>query len=116
MAVDAYQREIKYLRLSVTDRCNYRCTYCVPPGGVNWLSEAEVLSDDEILRQHFSLTQRESEVLLWIAKGKSNRDIGEILGLSARTVTKHLEQIYVKLGVENRASAAVKATHVLHGA
>lgn len=72
------------------------------------------LSDDAILRQHFSLTHRESEVLLWIAKGKANRDIGEILGLSARTVTKHLEQIYVKLGVENRASAAVKATHVLH--
>nr|WP_112811228.1 response regulator transcription factor [Ensifer sp.] len=72
-------------------------------------------SDDGMLRQHFSLTQRESEVLLWIAKGKSNRDIGEILGLSARTVTKHLEQIYVKLGVENRASAAVKATQVLHG-
>lgn len=72
------------------------------------------LSDEEILRQHFSLTQRESEVLLWIAKGKSNRDIGEILGLSARTVTKHLEQIYVKLGVENRASAAVKAAHILH--
>ncbi|MCY1297454.1 Transcriptional regulatory protein LiaR [compost metagenome] len=68
-----------------------------------------------MLRQHFALTQRESEVLLWIAKGKSNRDIGEILGLSARTVTKHLEQIYVKLGVENRASAAVKATQVLHG-
>lgn len=73
------------------------------------------MSDDEMLRQHFHLTQRESEVLLWIAKGKSNRDIGEILGLSARTVTKHLEQIYVKLGVENRASAAVKATQVLHG-
>ena len=72
------------------------------------------LSDDEILRQHFTLTPREAEVLLWIAKGKSNRDIGEILGLSARTVTKHLEQIYVKLGVENRASAAVKAAHVLH--
>ena len=71
-------------------------------------------ADDEILRQRFALTQRESEVLLWIAKGKANRDIGEILGLSARTVNKHLEQIYVKLGVENRASAAVKATHVLH--
>ena len=53
-------------------------------------------------------------MLLWIAKGKSNRDIGEILGLRARTVNKHLEQIYVKLGVENRASAAVKAAHVLH--
>ena len=62
----------------------------------------------------FGLTQREAEVLLWIAKGKSNRDIGEILGLSPRTVNKHLEQIYEKLGVENRASAAVKAAHVLH--
>ncbi|ANK86948.1 MULTISPECIES: response regulator transcription factor [unclassified Rhizobium] len=78
------------------------------------LTAASQRSDDEMLRQRFSLTQRESEVLLWIAKGKANRDIGEILGLSARTVNKHLEQIYVKLGVENRASAAVKATHVLH--
>lgn len=73
-------------------------------------------TDDDTLRQHFSLTHRESEVLLWISKGKSNRDIGEILNLSSRTVTKHLEQIYVKLGVENRASAAVKAIHVLHEA
>lgn len=70
-------------------------------------------SDGERLRQHFGLTAREADVLLWIAKGKSNRDIGEILGLSARTVNKHLEQIYVKLGVENRASAAVKAANVL---
>jgi DNA-binding response OmpR family regulator len=70
-------------------------------------------SDDDILRQTFSLTVREAQVLLWIAKGKSNRDIGEILGLSARTVNKHLEQIYVKLGVENRASAAVKAANAL---
>ncbi len=69
---------------------------------------------DEILRQHFGLTLRESEVLLWIARGKSNRDIGDILGLSPRTVNKHLEQVYAKLGVENRASAAIKATHVLH--
>ena len=71
-------------------------------------------SDSERLKQHFSLTSRESEVLAWISKGKSNRDIGDILGLSARTVNKHLEQIYVKLGVENRASAAVKAAHILH--
>ncbi|MGV3549678.1 response regulator [Rhizobium sp.] len=70
-------------------------------------------SDSERLKQHFGLTARESEVLAWIAKGKSNRDIGEILGLSARTVNKHLEQIYVKLGVENRASAAVKAANLL---
>ncbi|XAZ22536.1 response regulator transcription factor [Sinorhizobium sp. B11] len=78
------------------------------------LTAANQRNDDEVLRQHFALTQRESEVLMWIAKGKANRDIGEILGLSARTVNKHLEQIYVKLGVENRASAAVKAAHALH--
>jgi DNA-binding response OmpR family regulator len=78
------------------------------------LTTANQRKDDVILRQHFALTVRESEVLLWIAKGKSNRDIGDILGLSSRTVNKHLEQIYVKLGVENRASAAVKAAHVLH--
>jgi DNA-binding CsgD family transcriptional regulator len=78
------------------------------------LTAANKRPDDQTLRQHFPVTQRESEVLLWIAKGKSNRDIGDILGLSSRTVNKHLEQIYVKLGVENRASAAVKAAHVLH--
>ncbi len=78
------------------------------------LTLANARHEDEILRGQFGLTQREAEVLLWIAKGKANRDIADILGLSARTVNKHLEQIYVKLGVENRASAAVKAAHVLH--
>ena len=77
------------------------------------LTSANRQSEDEILRESFGLTHRESEVLLWIAKGKANRDIGEILGLSSRTVNKHLEQIYSKLGVENRASAAVKAANAL---
>jgi DNA-binding CsgD family transcriptional regulator len=67
-----------------------------------------------MLRRHFGLTARESDVLLWVARGKTNRDIGTILDLSARTVNKHLEQIYVKLGVENRAAAAVKATIVVY--
>jgi DNA-binding response OmpR family regulator/DNA-binding CsgD family transcriptional regulator len=67
----------------------------------------------QALQQEFALTQRESEVLIWIAKGKSNKDIGEILNLSPRTVNKHLEQIFVKLGVENRASAAVRAAEVM---
>ena len=68
---------------------------------------------DEILAQRFTLTAREAEVLLWIARGKANRDIGEILSLSPRTVNKHLETIFAKLGVENRASAAVLATRAL---
>ena len=56
---------------------------------------------------------RESEVLLWIARGKSNRDVAEILSLSPRTVNKHLEQIYAKLGVENRTAAAALAMRTL---
>jgi DNA-binding NarL/FixJ family response regulator len=57
------------------------------------------------------LTTRESEVLSWLAKGKTNRDIAQILGLSPRTVDKHLEQIYSKLGVENRTAAAAIAVN-----
>ncbi len=57
------------------------------------------------------LTAREGEVLSWLSKGKSNRDIAQILGLSPRTVDKHLEQIYAKLGVENRTAAAAVAVN-----
>jgi len=65
--------------------------------------------EQETLKVKLTLTQREAEVLLWIARGKSNRDVAEILMLSLRTVNKPLEQIYAKLGVENRASAAALA-------
>jgi DNA-binding response OmpR family regulator/DNA-binding CsgD family transcriptional regulator len=65
------------------------------------------------LQQGFGLTPREADVLLWTARGKSNKDMSEILNISARTVNKHLEQIFIKMGVENRASAAAAATRVL---
>jgi len=54
----------------------------------------------------YRLTQREIEVLMWVARGKTNKDIADILGMSPRTVNKHLEHIYVKLGVETRTAAA----------
>lgn len=60
-----------------------------------------------------NLTQRETEVLTWLAKGKTNRDIADILGMSPRTVNKHLEHIYVKLGVETRTAAAAIARQQL---
>jgi DNA-binding NarL/FixJ family response regulator len=69
--------------------------------------------EDALLKRRFALTTREAEVLLWVARGKSNRDVGEILGLSPRTVNKHLEQIYEKLGVENRTAAAALALRAL---
>ena len=77
------------------------------------LTEVNADGDEQLLQQSLSLTTRESEVLLWISRGKSNREIGEILSISPRTVNKHLEQIFVKLGVENRASAAARAVRTL---
>jgi DNA-binding response OmpR family regulator len=77
------------------------------------LVEGEFENDNLVLKRKLRLTQREAEVLMWIARGKSNRDIAEILNLSPRTVNKHLEQIYSKLGVENRASAAALAVRML---
>ena len=77
------------------------------------LSEPTAGRQEAILRDALGLTAREAEVLLWIANGKPNRDIGEILGISPRTVNKHLEQVFAKLGVENRASAAALAIRTL---
>jgi DNA-binding CsgD family transcriptional regulator len=57
---------------------------------------------------HPQLTPREGQVLIWVARGKSNSEIAYILRLSGRTVQKHLEHIFQKLGVENRTAAAVK--------
>ena len=54
-------------------------------------------------------TPREAEVLFWISQGKSNHDIGVILGAKTGTICKHVEHIFSKLNVENRTSAAVVA-------
>ena len=69
--------------------------------------------DTQSFIQQFSVTGREADVLLWIANGKTNREIGQILEMSPRTVNKHLEQIFKKLGVENRTSAAAAAIKCL---
>jgi DNA-binding CsgD family transcriptional regulator len=58
-----------------------------------------------------ALTAREREVLQWLSGGKTDRDIATILGISPRTVHKHLQRIYEKLGVETRTAAVVRALH-----
>lgn len=68
----------------------------------------------ETLRKGLNVTKRESEVLFWLANGKSNKEIAEILGMSVRTVNKHLEQVFPKLGVENRTAAAGMAIRLLN--
>ena len=78
----------------------------------DWLIVLREVSDAatvEATMQAFGLTLRESEVLYWVAKGKTNRDIGDILGSSPATVKKHLERVYEKLGVETRTAAAAMA-------
>ncbi|MES2283994.1 MAG: response regulator transcription factor [Pseudomonadota bacterium] len=75
----------------------------------DWLIVMREISEDAIVEAmslSFKLTAREAEVLYWVVKGKTNRDIGEILGASPATVKKHLERVYVKLGVETRTAAA----------
>lgn len=70
--------------------------------------------NEDLLRSAFGLTAREAEVLFWLTLGKTNRDISSILSLSARTVNKHLEQVFQKMGVDNRTSAAVLADRKLN--
>ena len=78
------------------------------------VEEFEDVDEPDLLSRELNLSPREGEVLAWIARGKSNRDIGEILDLSTRTVTKHVEQIFQKLGVENRTAAALAALKKLN--
>jgi DNA-binding response OmpR family regulator/DNA-binding CsgD family transcriptional regulator len=80
-----------------------------PTGEDEWLLVMQESSDQaamEALSQEFKLTTREGEVLYWVVKGKTNRDIGDILGSSPATVKKQLEHIFAKLGVETRTAAA----------
>jgi DNA-binding response OmpR family regulator/DNA-binding CsgD family transcriptional regulator len=67
----------------------------------------------EALSLQFRLTAREAEVLYWVAQGKTNRDIGDILGTRPKTITKHLEHVFEKLGVETRTAAAARVLGTL---
>ena len=114
------QRQIEPPRLSVAlgaKRLSFRLHQQTGDGeggggdgvGADWLIIMREVSDVaaiEAMRLFFKLTAREAEVLYWVVKGKTNRDIGDILGSSPATAKKHLERIYVKLGVETRTAAA----------
>ena len=78
----------------------------------DWVILLEEFNDaahTSALGAQFNLTAREAEVLLWVSRGKTNRDIGDILGMAPRTVNKHLEHVFGKLHVETRAAAAAIA-------
>jgi len=88
------------------------CTFLRQTSADQWLfrlTERREGDAERLLAERHGLTSREAEVLIWISRGKQNREISEILHISPRTVNKHLEQIFEKMGVENRASATAIA-------
>jgi DNA-binding CsgD family transcriptional regulator len=66
-------------------------------------------------RTHWELTPRESEVLFWLCQGKTNSEIGRILGIAERTAETHALRIYPKMGVENRYTAIATMTRLSIG-
>lgn len=85
------------------------------PGGefTAWLLEEQNTPPGPTALTALGLTPRQAEVLYWLAQGKANSEIGVILDASTRTIAKHLERIFQRLAVENRASAMVLATEIL---
>lgn len=75
---------------------------------------AQTLFPERTLQTRLGLSSREAEVLLWISRGKTSRDIADILQVSPRTIDKHIEQIYNKTGLSTRAAAAATASRLLH--
>lgn len=78
------------------------------------ISRSTGVQPNTYLETVFNLTPREAEVLYWLSMGKTNRDIAQILSLSSRTINKHLEQVFQKMGVDNRTAAAVAADRALN--
>jgi len=71
--------------------------------------EEVVLNAPAPALEALGLTPREAEVMSWVAQGKTNREVALILGAAARTVDKHLEHVFQKLGVESRTAAILRA-------
>lgn len=93
-----------------------QCSFLRQTSAGEWLfrlTEKREGDAERLLAERHGLTSREAEVLVWISRGKQNREISEILEISPRTVNKHLEQIFQKMGVENRASATAIAVATL---
>src|ERR1019366_9727916 len=78
------------------------------------LLEEELTAVERHAIPEIGLSARESEILAWVAQGKSNCEIATILTMSPRTVEKHLEHIFQKLGVENRTAAAARFWEATH--
>ena len=84
--VDGFGREIKSLRVSVTDKCNFRCTYCMPAEGLEWLSKSEILTFEEIHRLVSVMANMGvGEIRLTGGEPLVRRDLPELVRMLAAT-------------------------------
>jgi cyclic pyranopterin phosphate synthase len=90
VATDGFGRRIDYLRISVTDRCNLRCVYCMPPDGVPWKDPASVLSFEEIER--FAAAS--------VAEGISKIRLTGGEPLVRKGIVGHIERLRAMTGIE----------------
>src|SRR5437016_4213109 len=80
LLVDSYGRRIKSMRISVTDKCNFRCTYCMPAEGLPWLKKAEILSYEEIVRiAHVAVNSGIEQIRLTGGEPLVRRDLPELV-------------------------------------
>jgi cyclic pyranopterin phosphate synthase len=78
--VDSYGRRIKSMRISITDKCNFRCTYCMPAEGLPWLKKAEILSYEEIVRiAHIAVSIGIEQIRLTGGEPLVRRDVPELV-------------------------------------
>ncbi len=87
--------------------------FSIYPDKVEFSKEPSFESDPLEIDEHNWLTRREIEVLTWVAEGKTDKEIGVILNVSSRTVSKHLEHIYIKLGVDSRTGAVLQLFEIM---
>lgn len=118
MATDSFGRRIDYLRISVTDRCNLRCAYCMPPEGVPWKPPSEVLSFEEIERfAGVAVTEGIGKIRLTggeplVRKGIVDhvRRLRAITGLEAIALTTNA--ILLRRYAENLADAGLRRVNI----
>ncbi len=105
--IDRHGRKHSYLRISVTDRCNLRCAYCMPPQGIDWTPKADVLTADEIVRLGTVFVgMGVDKIRLTGGEPLSRRDIGQIAErLGALPALKTLAMTTNGISLATRAQA-----------
>jgi GTP 3',8-cyclase len=100
MLVDSFGRVATDLRVSLTDRCNLRCTYCMPPEGLDWLPSATLLTDDEVVRVvAIAVTEGVSEVRFTGGEPLSRRGLVDTVSRVSALIPRPITSITTNASV-----------------